>query len=154
MKKMEVVSLLAACALLGLAPEARAQARDQACLSAPSEANCSGVFPDSCNVDAITLQPTAEDARIRVTVRYSPRCRSAWSRVINKTAATRTTQATIIRADGANFQVAPPVASGDAARSAMVFLGQGLCASSKGALLDDFGQVLSQLVTGCLYPPY
>ncbi len=52
------------------------------CQSFPSEANCSGRNPQTmgCEADAYTLATAETFGKVRAAVRYSPSCRSAYTK--------------------------------------------------------------------------
>lgn len=92
-----------------------------ACMTAPSDANCDNVPPDTsgCGADGTTLLSIAVGTGT-VAVRYSPTCKSAWAHTTNGTIVTL--QATVTRSPGSpSYQSSFVQATG--VKSNMVYIG-------------------------------
>lgn len=91
-----------------------------ACMSAPSDANCDNVPPDSsgCGADGTTLVVVAVGTGT-VAVRYSPTCKSAWAHTTNGVSVSL--QATVTRSPGSPSYTSS--AQGTGVKSNMVYIG-------------------------------
>jgi hypothetical protein len=144
---------------LAATAQASAPAYDpsQACRNNPNEYNCTGAeVGPACSSDAYTLPPAASDASLRVVVKYSPACKSAWARAVNKSNVARIVRAEVERPYPAFFRATERLrAPQEVLRSPMVFLGNpgsGRCAFARAELREQGGVLVTRLGTACLSP--
>ncbi len=134
-------------------PAATVQA-SSSCQVSPSNANCTYQDPQltGCNTDALTIYATEDPGRLRVAVRYSPTCQSAWARVVNlSTFPNSSIIAQIGRNDGVTAARSAALPT-TAEVSPMVYLGTRFSAQAIGQLYDQYGILRAQVSTPFVRP--
>jgi hypothetical protein len=140
--------------LIGYAAPIAHVAAASACQTSPSDANCNGRNPQTtgCEADAYTLSTAEAFGTVRAAVRYSPTCRSAWTRVVNLSNLSGSRViGNVLRSDGTSAASAftYPTTSGV---SSMVYLPTGATVKAIGTLQNSAGTVISQVQTGYVRP--
>ncbi len=135
-------------------PEPTPPAYYSSCQLYPSDAYCTGQDPEAmgCTYDAYTLSKAEVPGKIRIVVRYSPSCRSAWAKGVNLSYQPDTIlTAQIMRNDGtssAQSVVYPTIR----VLSPMVFVNSGQTVRAIGFLSDIYGTLITQVQTGFVQP--
>jgi hypothetical protein len=148
-----LVALVVSCTVGCIAAPASHVSAATTCQVTPSSQNCNGRDPQlmGCDIDAYTFK-SVESPYVRVALRYSPTCRSVWTRVQNMTFIPGSLlTAEILRKDGVNYASAVTYPT-TVSLSRMVYVGDGQTANGIGVLQSSNGSILSYVQTGYVHP--